>query len=66
MITAVILPSHQIEDETVDQIVMRAISSGLVACNAMTGPFRICFFPRNRVPKGWARMGMIDKTPEAA
>ena len=61
MITAVITPIAQMEDATVDQVVGAALQAGLVACNAMTGPFRICFFPKCRVPKGWARMGCVSR-----
>jgi hypothetical protein len=64
MIDGAIFPAAghgTMSDETVDQIVSRAIASGLVACNAMTGPFRVAFFKRDRVPKGWARMGCVDK-----
>ena len=64
MISAMILPASKIDDLTVDQVVTRALESGLVACNKLTGPFRISFFPKNRVPQGWARIGITDKTPE--
>ena len=61
MLAGVILPAR-VDDMTVDEIVSRAIASGMVACNAMTGPFRIAFFPKNRVPKGWSRIGFAVKT----
>jgi hypothetical protein len=61
MISAMILPMRQIDDATVDQVVTRALKSGLIACNAMQGPFRISFFPKDRIPKGWARMGCVTK-----
>ena len=68
MISAAIFPVGQLDDQTVDQVVTTAIASGLVACNAMTGPFRIAFFQRGRVPKGWAQFGVVtkDTTPCAA
>ena len=62
MISAVILPSRQLDDQTVDQVIESALRSGLIACNKMQGPFRIAFFPKHRVPAGWARIGFADKT----
>ena len=64
MISAVILPTSQLDEQTVDQVIASAIRSGLVACNKMQGPFRIAFFPKERVPAGWARIGVTDKTQE--
>lgn len=61
MISAAIFPVGQLDDETIDQVVSRALKSGLVACNAMTGPFRIAFFQRGRIPNGWACIGIVDK-----
>lgn len=61
MLAGVILP-QRVDDMTVDEIVRRAIDSGMVACNAMTGPFRLAFFPKNRVPQGWSRIGFAVKT----
>lgn len=66
MIAAMILPASQMTDMTVDQVVTAALKSGLVACNKMQGPFRISFFPQNRVPKGWARIGVSEVPPCAA
>ena len=66
MIAAMILPARTLDDATIDQVIESALRSGLIACNAMRGPFRIAFFPRNRVPTGWARMGFADKTKEPA
>ena len=60
-VTAAIFPIAKMEDATVDQVVSAALQTGLVACNAMTGPFRICFFPKGRVPKGWSVMGLSIK-----
>lgn len=60
-ITAAIFPMASVEDATLEQVISAAIRSGLVACNAMTGPFRICFFPVNRVPSGWARIGCTHR-----
>ena len=65
MIDAVILPAR-IDDLTVDEIVTMALRSGLVACNRMTGPFRVSFFPKNHIPHGWARIGLVDKTSQEA
>ena len=66
MIAAMILPAGQMADLTVDQVVTAALKSGLVACTKMQGPFRISFFPKNRVPKGWARIGVSEHPPCAA
>ena len=66
MISAMILPTAQIDDQTVDQVVDAALRSGLVACNRMTGPFRIAFFPRGRVPAGWSRIGFAQKAASCA
>lgn len=61
MITAAIFPAGPMTDETVDEVVAAAVRAGLVACNKMQGPFRIAFFHPNRIPKGWAKFGFIDK-----
>lgn len=68
MITAAIFPTGKLDDQTVDQVVTTALASGLVACNAMTGPFRIAFFQPQRIPAGWAKFGCVtkDTTPCAA
>ena len=67
MISALILPAAQMDDTTIDQVVDTALHSGLIACNCTTGPFRIAFFPRDRVPAGWSRIGFAQKaTPCAA
>lgn len=68
MITAAIFPTGKLDDQTVDQVVTTALNSGLVACNAMTGPFRIAFFQPQRIPAGWAKFGVTSKdiTPCAA
>ena len=66
MIAAMILPNCQLTDMTIDQVIKAARKSGLVACNKMQGPFRISFFPQNRVPKGWARIGVSEVPPCAA
>lgn len=67
MIVATLLPvtGTALDDETVDTVIRRAIDAGLVACNAMRGPFRIGFFPRDRIPAGWSRIG-IAMRPEVA
>lgn len=54
---AIILPMSQIDDETVDAIVTRALERGLVACNSKTGAFRIAFFKPASIPTGWSRIG---------
>ena len=66
MIAALILPSSQIDDMTVDTVVHEAMQSGLVACNRMTGPFRIAFFERHHIPAGWSRIGLTEVPPCAA
>ena len=66
MISAMILPSSQVDDQTIDQVVNSALRCGLVACNRMTGPFRIAFFPRDRVPAGWSRIGFAQKVAPCA
>ena len=64
MISAAILPTH-IDDRTVDEIVTTALKSGLIACNRTTGPFRVGFFPKDRIPTGWARIGFgVKATPQ--
>ncbi len=67
LIQALILPPGLLGEETVDTVVKAALDSGLVACNAMTGPFRISFFPVDRVPAGWARIGITHRptSPES-
>ena len=63
MISAMILPAtSQDGDAAFDDVVRKAIKSGLVACNAKTGKFRIAYFPVGRVPAGWARMGLVCKS----
>lgn len=59
-IVATLLPvaGPAMDDETVDAVIGRAIRAGLIACNAMRGPFRIAFFPPGRIPAGWSRIGM--------
>ncbi len=66
LIQALILPPGMLAEETVDSVVIAALESGLVACNAKTGAARIAFFPRDRVPTGWARIGVTHRptTPE--
>ena len=66
MISVLILPSSRMDDLTIDQVVNTALRSGLVACNRMTGPFRIAFFPRDRVPAGWSRIGFQQKASPCA
>lgn len=67
MIAAAILP-RCIDDRTVDEIVTTALKSGLVACNAKTGPFRVSFFKPDRIPSGLSKIGfgIKDDTPCAA
>lgn len=64
MLAAVILPL-QIDDQTVDDVITTALKSGLIACNKKTGPFRISFFQQGRIPAGWAKIGLVDKTRSA-
>ena len=66
MISAMILPAAQLDDQTVDQVVDTALRAGLVACNAKSGRFRIAFFPRDHVPSGWSRIGFVQKAPPCA
>ena len=66
LIQALILPPGLLSEETVDSVVKAALDSGLVVCNPMTGQHRIGFFPADRVPRGWARIGVTHRptTPE--
>lgn len=62
MISAMILPSSQLDDQTIDQVVDTALRSRLLACNRKTGRFRIAFSPRDRIPAGWSCIGFTDKS----
>ena len=61
MISAAIFPAGKLDDATVDQVVQRALRSGLIACNAKQGAFRIGFFPKDRIPTGWSRIGCVSR-----
>ena len=64
---AIILPVRSTE-RTIDSVVDEALRLGMVPCNSMTGPFRICFFNPGHVPAGWAKFsfGIREATPCAA
>lgn len=67
MVDALILPLRPMTDETIDEVVDQARNAGLIACNAMQGPFRIAFFKPSHIPKGWARFGLaIKEAPTCA
>lgn len=62
---AIILPLHPIAEDELDSIVDSALAAGLVACNCLTGPFRVSFFKPVRIPGGWARIN-LDQQGAAA
>ena len=64
MISAMILPAAPMDEQTINQSVDAALRAGLLACNHKAGPFRIAFFPRDRVPAGWSRINLGQ--PKAA
>lgn len=66
MVDAVILPMGPLADETIDSIVTRALAAGLVACNCITGPFRVAFFKPRHVPAGWSKIGLAIKEAQRA
>lgn len=61
-VSAMILPMSKLDELTFEQVVDTALRAGLLACNRMQGPFRISFFPRDRVPNGWSVIGVSDKS----
>lgn len=63
-IAAAILPLAAISEETIDEVIHRATDAGLVACNCTTGPFRVSFFSPQRIPRGWARIGLTQRDRE--
>ena len=60
-IVATLLPVGALDDETVDTVVRRAIDAGCVACSTLTGPWRVAFFQRHRVPAGWTPIGAVTR-----